>query len=147
MKLWRYVFMFVAVGLFIAAEPALWAQQAASLSAMRIVRYDKSTEVATSGTIQSIQAQADSTLPKGAYVTLLAPPLTLNVQIGALSAAKAPFKVGDQVQITGSIVTINGKQVLLARQIQTASETITVRSLHGLVIKPDIADQTQGGQQ
>lgn len=147
MKLWGYVLMIVCVGLLVAAEPAAEAQQSAAISAARLTKYNKATEVVTSGIVQSIQTDVDSALPKGTYIVLQASPLTLNVQLAALSEAKVPFKVGDQVQVTGSLIAVNGKQVLLARQIESASQVLLLRSQHGLIIRPYLTDRTQGGQQ
>ena len=123
------------------------AQRSAPLSALRSARYQKATEVTTSGTVQSIQAESGSGLAKGSYLVLQAPPLTLTVNLAGLPVALAPFQAGDQVQVTGSLVTINGKQVLLARQIQADGQTLVLRSLHGFGIHPYIEKQPQGGQQ
>lgn len=123
------------------------AQQSRPFSAMRSARYQKATEVTTSGTVQSIQAESNSGLPKATYLVLQAPPLTLTVNLGMLSVANAPFKVGDQIQATGSLVTINGQQILLARQIQSAGQTLTLRSQSGLVVRPSMGTATEGGQQ
>jgi hypothetical protein len=147
MKLWGYVLMIACVGFVIAAEPAAWAQQSAAISAARLTKYNKGTEVVTSGIVQSIQTGIDSSSPKGTYMVLQASPLTLNVQLAALSQARVPFKTGDQVQVTGSLIAVNGKQILLAREIQFNGQVLLLRSQHGLVIRPYLNDQTQGGQQ
>jgi hypothetical protein len=105
-------------------------------SALRMGRYDKAAEVVDSGTITSIGAQKTGSLPRGTYVSLRAGAVTLNVQMGLYAPANIPFAVGDQVQVTGSLMSVNGQQIVLARQVQSSSKTLTVRSAHGFVLRP-----------
>jgi hypothetical protein len=147
----NFVFAMACLGFFSGMDgPAIQAQQLQSSApaGMRTGRYDKAAEVSTTGTILSIQAQNDSTAtPRGTYLGLQAGPLTLNVHMGLFSANSIPFKAGDQVWVTGSLVTVNGKQILLARKVQSASRILTVRSPNGIVLRAHPAIQTQGEQQ
>jgi hypothetical protein len=151
MKMFNFVFAIACLGFFSGmAGPATSAQQtqAAAPAGGRTSRYEKAAEASTTGTILSIQAQNDSTVtPRGTYLSLQAGPLTLNVHMGLFSANSIPFKVGDQVQVTGSLVTANGRQILLARQVQSASKVLTVRSPNGIVLRVHPATHTQGEQQ
>jgi hypothetical protein len=47
-----------------------------------------------------------------------------------------PFTSGESVKLTGMVVTINDKQVLLVRTIQMGDRTITVRNEHGFLVYP-----------
>jgi hypothetical protein len=125
------------------AAPAARAQQSNWLP-----KYDKATEVTTSGTIQAIARSQDRTSVPGTYVTLKTVPLTLAVHLGMWSAAKMPFHVGDQVQVTGSLITVGGKQILLARTVSSASQTITVRTTGGQALRPSsaLASNTGGAR-
>ena len=151
MKISNFVLAIACLGFFSGiAGPATPAQQtqAPAQAGMRTGRYEKAAEASTTGTILSIQAQNDATAtPRGTYLSLQAGPLTLNVHMGLFSASSIPFKVGDQVQVTGSLVTVNGKQILLARQVQSASQVLTVRSPNGIVLRVHPAIHTQGEQQ
>lgn len=128
--------------------PAAYSQlqpgfQQSTAPALRMGRYDKSSEVVNNGTVASIGVQRNGTLPRGTYLVLHSGALTLNVQMGLLSPASVPFAVGDQVQVIGSIASIRGQQVLLARQVQFSGKTLTVRSAHGFVLRPRPASQSQ----
>jgi hypothetical protein len=115
---------------------------------LRMGQYNKASEVVVTGTIQSIQTEdGTSSLPRGTYLTLLSPPLTLNVQMGLFGAASIPFKAGDSVSVTGSLMTVNGAQILLARLVQSSTHSITVRSKHGFIVRPQPVGQTSGGLQ
>lgn len=118
-------------------------QNTSPAPALRMGRYDKSAEVVTSGTIASIQTQKNTVLPRGAYLALHSGALTLNVQMGLFSPGAIPFAVGDQVQVTGSIISTTGGQILLARQVQSASQTLTVRTPNGFVMRPHPAARMQ----
>lgn len=150
-KMSYFVFAIACLGVFSGiAGPATAAQQAQTTAptSIRTSRYDKAAEVVTSGTIISISAQSDSTtVLRGTYLGLQAGPLTLNVHMGLYSASAIPFKAGDQVKVTGSLVTVNGKQVLLARQVQSANQALTVRGPNGFVLHAPSTNRTQGEQQ
>jgi hypothetical protein len=127
----------------ILAAPAARAQQSKS---SRIPRYDKTTEVTTSGTIQAIERQQDATTVPGTYLTLQTVPITFPVHMGMLSASKMPFHVGDQVQVTGSLITVGGgKQILLARTVTSATQTVTVRTTGGQPLRPTALASATGG--
>lgn len=136
-----------AISLLSLAEPArAQSQQSAAQKpapALRMGRYDKSTEVVTSGSIASIQTQKTGALPRGTYLTVHSGTLKLNVHMGLFSPSAIPFAVGDQVQITGSLISMNGNQVLLARQVQSSSQSLTVRSSNGFVMRPHAINPTQ----
>lgn len=119
----------------------------ATAPALRAGRYDKSAEVTTSGIIVSIQSQRNGPLPRGTYIVLRSGALTLNVHMGLFPPESIPFASGDQVQITGSLAYTSGGQILLARQVQSASHAVTVRSTYGFVLRPRPADRMQGLQQ
>jgi hypothetical protein len=100
-------------------------------------KYDKATEVTTSGTIRAIERQQDHGSVPGNVPHVADRAAHLSVHMGMWSAAKMPFHVGDQVQVTGSLITVSGgKQILLARTVTSASQTITVRTTGGQALRP-----------
>jgi hypothetical protein len=145
MNVFRFVKTAVCVALLVSASNAVARAQGAAAQVAG-PRYDKSTEVVTSGTIESIQMEKSAT-PLGTYIVLKAAPLTLNVHMGLYSANSIPFKAGDSVQVTGSLITVDGKQILLARHVQSATQSITVRGPMGIVHRPTEPVAVQGGQQ
>jgi hypothetical protein len=145
---------FVAAGtclalLFLLTAPMFRAQeQPTATPILRMGRYDKRTETVANGTIVSIQAQRRSmTMPRGTYVVLQSGPLTLNTHLGLFSGENFPFKTGDQVSVTGSLITIHGNQFLLARQIRSGTQSLTIRSSNGFVLRAHPVVQAQGGRQ
>ena len=120
--------------------------QGAAAPSLRMGRYDKSAEVVTSGTIVSIQAHRNATLPRGTYMVLRSGALTLNVHMGLFSAATIPFATGELVEVMGSLISMNGSQILLARQVQSAHQKLTVRSSNGFVVRPHPGERVQGLQ-
>jgi len=122
------------------------AQQGSATPALRVGQYNEASEVVVKGTIQAIQAQTGGTLPGGTYVTLQTVPITYTVHMGLFSPASIPFKAGDSVSITGSLVTINGTQIFLARLMQSGSQSLTVRSSNGFVLRGHGAGQKGGLQ-
>src|SRR5271155_5357243 len=112
---------------FLLCAGVLAASAAPAQQSKWLPKYDKATEVTTSGTIQAIERTQDRSTVPGTYVTLQTVPLTFSVHMGMWSAARMPFHVGDQVQVTGSLITVGGKQILLARTVSSASQTIAVR--------------------
>jgi hypothetical protein len=127
----------------ILAAPAARAQQSKYTGGLP--KYDQATEVTTSGTIRAIERQQNLTTVPGTYVTLQTVPITFSVHMGMWNAAKMPFHVGDQVQVTGSLITVGGKQMLLARTVSSASETITVRTTGGQPLRPSAVASNMGG--
>jgi hypothetical protein len=127
----------------VMAAPAARAQQSKSID--RLPKYDKATEVTTSGTIRAIERRLDPDSVPGPYITLQTVPLTFPVHMGMFGAAKMPFHVGDQVQVTGSLITVGGKQMLLARTVSSASQTIIVRSTGGQPLRPSALASATGG--
>ena len=156
----RFPWLSLAVCLILligwAAGPSALAQtpqsqqvtaQTAPAPALRPGQYDKSVEVTTSGIVASIQAQKNGPLPRGTYIVLRSGGLTLNVHMGLFPPESIPLASGDQVRITGSLVSINGAQILLARQVQSATQELAVRSTRGFVLRPHAAAPMQGPQQ
>ena len=134
------------ISVVVLAEPVAWSQIQTTSPALRMGRYDKSTEVVVSGTIASIQTQNNGMLPRGTYIALRSGALALNVHMGLFSAGSIPFAAGDLVQVTGSMISTKGGQVLLARQVQSAGKSLMVRSSNGFVVRAHPASLAQGLQ-
>ncbi|MGH9775091.1 MAG: hypothetical protein ACRD50_09110 [Candidatus Acidiferrales bacterium] len=125
-----------------------WAQQSQQMTArLQAARYNKSTEVTMLGTLQAIQVQKDVAKLRGTYLLVQSIPLTLEVHMGMQTPKSIPFSVGDTLQITGSLVQIDGRQILLAREVRSSSQMVLVRNGNGIAARPNSSDTTQGGQQ
>ena len=132
--------MLVAGG---SAAPTARAQQPRYTGG--VPKYDKATEVVTSGTIRAIAREQNSGNLPGTYLTLQTVPITFSVHVGMWNPSRMPFHVGDQVQVTGSLIIVNGKQMLLARTVASASQTIIVRSTGGQALRPIAVASATGG--
>ena len=102
----------------------------------RVGRYDKSAETTVSGTVTAVTAQNARTLPRGTYLTLRSDGSLLTVHLGLYSQKSISFKTGAQVSVIGSLATVNGTKIFLAREVQSSGQTIVVRSPNGFVLRP-----------
>ena len=146
MRVARGAFIACVVFLFgFAGVVLLQAQQTTTAApTLRMGRYDKSTETTFNGTVVAVQGPSNSKLPRGTYLVVRSGAITWNVHMGLFASKAIPFASGDSVQITGSVISFNGQQILLARQVNSGSKSITVRSTGGFVLRPHPAAQTQG---
>ena len=124
--------------LFAVASIPLGAQPAAQNHPLRQgVLYDKAHEVAIHGTVNRIVTQHVAGSPAGLHVLV-------NGDRGLVDAHLGPFmtkqtqqalRSGTPVQIVGAMQTVHGKQYLLAREVNFASRTVTVRNESGALLR------------
>jgi hypothetical protein len=144
----RSAFCAACLGLvFGVLTPSAPAQQQQTPPSLLAVRYDSATEVVTKGTIESLEQQKNPTGLNGTHLILRTVPLMLDVHMGLFGPKDIPFQVGEQVQVTGSLVNLGGKQILLAREIRSVSQILTVRNEHGIVKRPVNSSRGEGAQQ
>ncbi len=127
------VFIATSLTVLYAVFPLLAAAQQQTTAAIRAPHYDPATEVVAEGVIEAIKQQTNPGSLRGIFLTLITRPLSLDVHLGLLGRESVPFQVGDQVEVTGSLVKIGGAQILLAREVRSADKVLTVRNAHGLV--------------
>ncbi|MFY9532184.1 MAG: hypothetical protein WBC04_21175 [Candidatus Acidiferrales bacterium] len=148
MKRSRLAFCAACLGLVIGVLiPSAHPQQQQTAPSLRAVRYDSATEVVTKGTIESLEQQKNPAGLNGTHLILRTVPLALDVHMGLFGPKDIPFHVGEQVQVTGSLVNLGGKQILLAREIRSASQVLTVRNALGIVKRPGNNSRGEGAQQ
>jgi hypothetical protein len=100
-------------------------------------RYDMTKEVTLTGTIQSLVRKPAPGTIMGAHLMVSTAQGTVDAHIGNLVlVGKRPtsFASGQSVKLVGLMTTINQKNVLLVRTIQTGSDTITVRNERGFLV-------------
>ena len=101
--------------------------------------YDRGTESTYTGTISVVEtvAGAQGTGRRGLgglHVTLKTSSESVIVHLGPvdfLNKQKLTVAAGDEVEITGSRVTMGGETVLLARQVRKGSQSWTLRDASG----------------
>ena len=114
------------------AVPIALAQQKAAPSGMP--KYDRATEVTLKGTIDEVQEFPEGKgevhlqllvkTGQGVSTVHLCPPKFLQ-------ALEVNLAKGDQVEIIGSKVTMDGKDVIMAREIIKGTSTLVLRDKQG----------------
>lgn len=135
----RIVLVAASLMLFTAfAQVPSWGQAADSRPG---VAYNANTEQVVRGVVEAIGGQSSSHLLAGDHLTLLASGAKVDVHLGPGEPRRLGnygLRVGDQVEVTGGIVVIEGKPVLLARTVKRGNQVLTFRNRLGIpVISPD----------
>ncbi len=95
--------------------------------------YDANTVTSLSGTIEQVQSSCGPW--RGSYAVLNTDTGNVNVMLGPaafLSQNNLALKAGDQVDITGSMLDIDGIGVLVARSISSRGQTLQLRDEQGM---------------
>jgi hypothetical protein len=139
---------FVFVGV-LACAAIVGAQEKAQTVTQRASAYDVARESVLQGTVVSYAASS-STPPVGAHVKVQTSSGVVDVHIGnakLLSTNHLTLGPGDAVRITGENVVFGQSTFYAARLLQKGSQTVTLRSIHGLplvAVSPLTADQKEG---
>jgi hypothetical protein len=127
------VLMIAAAILTLAAVSAL-AQGGRGQGAGRM--YNPATETTIKGTIEEVkQISGPRGGPGGAHLILKTDKETLEVRLGPttfLEKEKFTFAKGDQIEVTGSKVKIEGADALIAREVKKGGKTLTLRDAQGV---------------
>jgi hypothetical protein len=108
--------------------------------------YNPFTETTLTGTVQEVKQCACGPF-SGTFATLNTNQGRIAVQLAPhhyLSRNQIQIKRGDQIQVTGSRLNVNGNDVLLARLISTGQRTVALRTPQG---SPQWIQTGQFGQQ
>ncbi len=121
-----------AAAMFVLAT----AQTAAAQGRRGPARYDVTTVQTVSGRIVAIDAQPSPRgLGGGLHVQLKSADKTYEVHLGPqsyLHSKSLSLAVGDEVKVTGSMITYGEQQVLLAAAITSADRTVMLRDSTGV---------------
>lgn len=118
---------YAILGTLAAGALILGAQQ-------RMPNYDVSTETTLKGSVQDVTEHKHGRMT-GRHVTLKTEQETIEVHLGPvrfLNQKKVALAKGDEVEITGSRVKQDGKDVLIARTVKKGSETWELRDAKGI---------------
>ncbi len=108
------------------------AQKPADTSAMP--KYDVSKEVKIKGTIDDVKEMTMGKGEAGVHLMVKTATETIEVRLcpsGYLKDFEVAFSKGQQVEVTGSKLKIDDKDVILAREIVQGNNTVTLRDKHG----------------
>ncbi len=130
--LYRVLFL-VAVAAVLALSASAAGPKSAQANAAP--KYDFATETTITGTVQEIKTFACKLSgPNGYHLEVKTDKGVIEVHVAAskfLTEYQFNFAVGDQVEVLGSTVQMDGKDTFLARSIKKGQVTYTFRDKKG----------------
>ena len=124
----------------IAAAVIVWAVPSAYCQGMgggkgggRI--YNPSTETTVNGTVEQVRTISGERGWGGTHLDLKTESGTFDVHLGPsafLSSKGFQFAKGDQVEVTGSKVTFQGHEAIIAREVKKGGKVLTLRNAQGI---------------
>jgi hypothetical protein len=144
----------VLLAFFSLATPG-YAQTAAATTKSTVpLRYDVSKEVTLNATVESVPGKSSDARTQGDF-------LVLQTKSGSINGGLTPFALnekggisisaGQQVKVTGLMMTIQNKQVFLIRTLEVDGRTYELRSKRGAPLEHPARNgasstQSKGGQ-
>jgi hypothetical protein len=103
-----------------------------------VAQYDAAHEVTISGTVQKVVTKRTVGSPTGMHLLVSGAHGVVDAHVGPYlnKSMQQALHMGLPVQIVGSMVTIRGKELLLARQVIYGGQTVTVRNNKGFLYHP-----------
>ncbi len=99
--------------------------------------YNAAHEITLSGDIQSVVTRHVKGSPLGMHLMVAGPKGLVDAHVGAFlsKADKDALHTGTPVEIVGAMMTLNGKNYLMAREVTVGGSTIKVRGKSGLLLR------------
>jgi len=120
--------------LLVLCVPIVFAQRAGGYGKYTHI-YDPKTEVTVKGTVEEVMQYPRKRNSTGTHLMLKASDGILDVHVGPswfLSQQKIEFAKGNEIEVTGSKVKVDGKDALIAREIKKDGNVITLRNAQGV---------------
>jgi hypothetical protein len=102
-------------------------------------RYDASREVKINGIVASVLTKNTPGMIMGSHLMLTTASGLVDTSLGAFGLrGKGALSVtaGKQVEVTGVMKTIRGRQVFLARTVSSGGKSYAIRNVHGIPVSP-----------
>jgi hypothetical protein len=96
--------------------------------------YNPSTETTLQGSVTAVNTATGTRGWNGVHLTVQSAEQKYDVHVGPaayLASQKFAFAEGDQVEVTGSKVDLNGAPTLIAREIRRDGKTLSLRDKQG----------------
>ena len=96
--------------------------------------YNPATEATVKGTVEDVMQTTGNRGGAGIHLSLKTDQGIYDVHVGPaayVSAQQFELAKGDTLEVIGSKANVNGKEILLARQIKKGNSTLTLRDEHG----------------
>jgi hypothetical protein len=133
-KAQRWIFLLGIV--FLNVSMTLVAQsQSGTGSGRYMAKYDPKTETTIQATVEEVNQKTGSRGWNGTHLMVKTETEMFEVHVGPsdyVASKGFSFSKGDKIEVTGSKTTLQGKQVLLAREIKKDSKTLTLRDAQGI---------------
>jgi hypothetical protein len=102
----------------------------------RFLGYDKAHEMTMNGTVQELIHESVTGAPVGLHLLVAGPQGMTDVHLGPYLSkdTQAALHEGVPVQIIGAMVTLHGKDYLLARQLIFSGRQVVVRTENGFLL-------------
>ena len=106
----------------------------------RAPNYDPSTETTLKGVVEKVEEVKPAERPGrlgGTHLVVKSEGKSYEIHVGPsafLQEKNWKFAEGDQIEITGSKVNLNGEEVVLARTIKKDDRTLTLRDEKGIPV-------------
>jgi len=87
------------------------------------------------GSVEEVKQVSGSQGQAGTHLSLKTDQETIDVHVGPswfLTQNKISFVKGDQIEVTGSKVKLENRDVLIAREIKKGEKTIALRNAQGI---------------
>lgn len=124
--------MNLAVGAMILSVSLVSAQTPKAGQAGRM--YDPATETNLKGTVEAVTQEMRGRMMMGTHLTVKAGDTTHEVALGPskfIQDKNFSFAKGDSIEVTGSKVTMGGKEYVIAREVIKDGKTLTLRDKSG----------------
>ena len=98
-------------------------------------RYDPATEMTVKGTVEAVTTRGHMNGMESLRLTVKTEKETMEVRVGPtwfLAQNKMIFAKGDQVEVIGSRVRFDNSDWLVAREVKTGAQKLTLRDKEGL---------------
>ena len=129
---WRMI-LFVTVTLLLAVSIAYAQKRKGQMQGMP--RYDTTTEVTLRGTITKVESHMGRMGWNGTHLVVSFESETLTVHVGPSNYVDQQgfsFAAGEQIEVTGSRIKLEGTDVLIAREIKKGEKVLTLRNAQGI---------------
>jgi len=139
------IWLLAAMLLALAAEATTPAQPSSVDRGSRLA-YDQAREVTLVGTVERLVTHPDFGGPAGLHLLVSTSGKTVDAHLGPFFSKEnqEALEAAQSVQIVGISTRIQGKDVVLARQLIFAGRLVTLRNERGALVREHPARRTTG---
>lgn len=106
--------------------------------------YDVSQEVTLTGTVSSVLHQPSPGMMWGSHLMVETATGRLDASLGRFGLeGKGALSVtlGQQIELTGVMKTVRGREVFLVRSVKASGKTYVMRNEHGIEVSPQTRER------